>query len=404
VRIGVNCYLLQANMGGMKQYFFTLFRHLFSSHPEHSYVFFYYPHNIDELEKFDNDLWRRDAVLLGDQPDVLLHLDKFDLYFCPFGALWPRPIAKPSVVMIPDIQETRYPEFFTADDLFQRDWHFRGSTRIADLVITISEFSRETLVRHHGISREKIRVIYPAADPRYYDATNVARAPACELPPVYAFYPANRWRHKNHDALLQALSLLKHRRGHPIHMVFTGYDVPNGYSIADHAKQLGVSELVHQAGYLHVEELAYLYQRARLLVFPSLYEGFGIPLVEAMAAGCPIACANETSLPEIAMDAARFFDPTSPESIADTITEIWSDTQVRSGLMERGSLRANAFGASRLAREHVAAFEAAAHEYSPGRHWRKQLYERYRRRLVHTKRALDLYSRGAMSRPKSTRP
>lgn len=395
MRIGVNCFLLQADIGGMKQYFFTLFHQLLTAHPENEYTFFHYPHNSHELAKLGTDDWKRDAVLLQDQGEVAQHLDKIDLYFCPFGALWPRPIPKAAVVMLPDIQETRYPEFFTPDDLFQRDWHFRGSTRISDLIITISAFSKETLVEHHRISPDKVRVIYPAADERYYRARQIAVRPDCRLPSAFALYPANRWKHKNHDGLLRALGLLKRQHGLSIPVVFTGHDVPNGYSVADNATRLGIADLVHQVGFLSVEEMAYLYRQARLLVFPSLYEGFGIPIVEAMAAECPIACANQTSLPEIAMNAAVYFDPTSVRSMADTIQRVWCDDNLRQQLTERGGRRARDFSARGMAREHLAAFENAVSNYSPSQNWRKHIYERYRRRLVHVKRALRFYSGGS---------
>ncbi|HWW96019.1 MAG TPA: hypothetical protein VN375_21820, partial [Vicinamibacteria bacterium] len=105
MRIGVNCFLLQPNIGGIKQYFLTLFRNLLENDSENQYVFFWYEHNAGELANLGTDRWKEGAVPLTDQREVLSHLDKIDLYFCPLSALYPRPLPKPSVVSLPDIQE-----------------------------------------------------------------------------------------------------------------------------------------------------------------------------------------------------------------------------------------------------------------------------------------------------------
>ncbi len=395
MRVGVNCYPLQSSIGGLKQYFVTLFHRLLTCHTNHEFVFFHFPHNAEELSKLGTTAWKAQAVLLRDQTEILQHLETIDLYFCPVGPLWPRPVPKPSLAMLADIQETRYPEFFTAEDLFQRDWHFRGSTRIADLVITISEFSKQAIVEHHRVAAGKVKVIYPAADGRYYRAAAIEVAPKRPFPERFALYPANRWRHKNHHGLLRALRILESQYGLAIPVVFTGYDVPNGYSIADAAAQLGIAHLVHQVGYLHIEEMAYLYRRARCLVLPSLYEGFGIPIVESMAAGCPVLCADHTSLPEIAGQAAVYFDPLDPASIATSLRTAWLDDRLCEGLRTSGFRRALEFSAARMAVEHLSAFEQAVSNFAASRYWQKQLYESYRRRLVHVKRAFRLYDADA---------
>ncbi|MGH7340008.1 MAG: hypothetical protein ACREKH_05910, partial [Candidatus Rokuibacteriota bacterium] len=105
MRIGVNCYLLQPHIGGLKQYFITLFRELLAHDGDNEYVFFWYRQNAAELERLGTDRWRRQAVLLEDQHDVLAHLDRIDLYFCPFSALYPRPFPLPTVMTLVDIQE-----------------------------------------------------------------------------------------------------------------------------------------------------------------------------------------------------------------------------------------------------------------------------------------------------------
>lgn len=387
MRIGVNCFLLQPNIGGMKQYFFNLFRELLLNDRQNQYIFFYFSHNTEELATLDGTGWQANAILLNDQAGVKQHLDKIDLYFCPFGALWPRPLPLPTVVTLVDIQEVFYPQFFTDFDIYNREYHFPGSTRMADRVITISHFSKQTIVQHHHISPHKVTVAHLCADDRYYRAAEVEQPPQCALPEEdFILYPANYWKHKNHDTLLRALQWLKVQKDLRVDGVFTGYDVPNGYLLTQKAAEYGVDKQVYRTGYVTVEELAYLYARAKMLVFPSLFEGFGIPLVEAMAAGCPVVAANTTSLPEIGADAAEYFDPLSVESIGRAIEKVWCDEALHRQLVERGRQRATDFSAAKLAETHRAVFEEAMQAFSPLRYgWHHWIYQHYHRWFIHLK-------------------
>lgn len=382
MRIGVNCYLLQAHIGGLRQYFLTLFRELLARDDEHEYVFFWFQHNAEELERLGTDRWRRQAVLLTDQRQVLDHLDAMDLYFCPFSALYPRPLPLPTVMTLVDIQEVFYPEFFSATDRYARELHFPGSTRMADRVITISEFSRDTLIRHHRLRPARVQVVYLCADERYARSEAVARPPAAALPERFLFYPANPWKHKNHEVLFQALRLLRDEKGRRFDLVLTGFGQDAGSPITALAEAHGLRDQIHPLGYLAVEELAWLYRRAEMLVFPSLFEGFGIPLVEAMAAGCPVVGARATSIPEVVRDAAELFDPASPAALAAAIERVADDAEWRDTLRARGFRRARLFSAARMADEHRAAFRHAVRAYSPSafvwRRWVRAYWHRAR--------------------------
>jgi glycosyltransferase involved in cell wall biosynthesis len=383
MRIGVNCFLLQPHIGGIKQYFLTLFHNLLENDTENQYVFFWYEHNARELANLGTERWKERAVLLTDQREVLSHLDKIDLYFCPLSAYYPRPLPKPSVVSLPDIQEVFYPEFFTKEDLYTRDLHFPESTRMADRVITLSEFSKRTFVRHHGLAPKKVVVAYISADPRFQRSEEIARPPVEPIPEEFVFYPANFWKHKNHDGLLRALKILKEERGLVVNVALTGFPDANGYPVEAKACEYGVRRQVTPLGYVSVEEIAYLYQRARMLVFPSLFEGFGIPLLEAMTAGCPIAAADATSVPEVTGDAALLFDPTSPASIADAIERVWRDAALRERLVARGRVRVREFSAERQLHAHLRAFSEAARAYSSRNFlWKRWVYGPCRRTLL----------------------
>jgi glycosyltransferase involved in cell wall biosynthesis len=112
-----------------------------------------------------------------------------------------------------------------------------------------------------------------------------------------------------------------------------------------------------------------LYRNARMLVFPSRFEGFGIPLLEAMASGCPVAAANVASIPEVTGDAALLFDPEQPRAIANAIARLWRDKGLRDAMAVRGRERAKAFSPARMARAHLAAFDRAVNSYSASRYF-----------------------------------
>jgi glycosyltransferase involved in cell wall biosynthesis len=379
MRIGVNCYQLLPDIGGLKQYFLVLFRELLKNDKQNTYLFFYFSHNLDELSHLDDLNWQENAIELNDQQEVYEHLDKIDLYFCPFGALWPRPVPMPTVVTLVDIQEVIYPEYFTAQDLFNRHFHYRGSTKMADRIITISDFSRQTIAKHHKISPHKICVVQLCADDLFYQERVVIYPSNIPLSNgEYIFYPANFWQHKNHDRLLKALKWLKIEKGLNVNAVLTGHEVANGFPILEKIREYGIENQVKYLGYLNVEQIVQLYSKARFMVFPSLYEGFGMPLVEAMAVGCPVAASNLTSLPEIGGDAADYFDPFSIESIGSTIEKLWMDSSHRNQLIKKGYKRAQDFSTIKLADSHKRIFQESADTYSRMRYqWHRWVYQYY---------------------------
>lgn len=379
MRIGVHCFPLKANIGGQKQYFLNLFTELLEHDRENEYVFFHNPGNVAELNELPSTRWRENAVELRKTARVAQHLKGLDLYFSPFSVITPRPLPLPTVVMIPDNQEAFFPEFFTSQQHLTRELHYRGSARMADRVLTISEFSKAALVEQYKIPPEKICLAYHTIDARFYRAQETGQRPAVTLPEGrFLLFPANHWLHKNHDSLLQALRFLAVEKGVRLNLVLTGHDVDGGYPVAQKAAEYGIADQIFSAGYVSTEELIWLYAHAEMLVFPSLFEGFGLPLVEAMASGCPIACSRTSSLPEIGVDAVEYFDPLSPLEIAAAIERIHQQPALRETLILRGHQRAAAFTSALSAQAHLQAFNEARRAFSPLRYaWNALFYQHY---------------------------
>lgn len=383
MRIGVNCFALAPNIGGMRQYFFRLFDQLLAEPSCHEYIFFAATGNLRELERLRSDRWRENLILIETQDDIDVRDAGVDVYFCPFGILWPRPNPVPSAVTVHDIQEVFFPEFFQPADRFIRAMHFPGSTRSADAVIAVSEFTKQTVQEHHGVRAERISTALQCVGAGFRQALerNVEFEPPFDR---YLFYPANRWRHKNHEALLQAIVQVRQQRNTAIRLVLTGHDYDGGYQVARRIEELGLGDQVRSVGYVSGEEVAALYRQAAGMVFPSLFEGFGLPLLEAMTAGCPAAVSRIPSLVEIGGESGLFFDPHSVDSIADSIHRLWTDADLRRELTAAGVERAKQFTPEQMAASHLEAFDRAASSFSRARYLlHRTVLEPWHTRRVH---------------------
>lgn len=236
------------------------------------------------------------------------------------------------------------------------DAHCRVGVRRAGRIHTLSEHSKADIVRHYGVRPEAVDVVYLAVDHAVFrPATDAADPRAFRerhgLPADYLLYPANTWPHKNHARLLEALALLRDRDRLSCPLVLTGARKRGDDDLSRTVDRLGLGKQVFRLDYVPTADLARCYQAAGATVFPSLHEGFGLPVVEAMASGCPVACSNTTSVGEVAGGAAELFDPASVEAIAEAIRRVATDSARRAGLRRAGLARAAEFTWGRTARE-----------------------------------------------------
>jgi hypothetical protein len=175
-------------------------------------------------------------------------------------------------------------------------------------------------------------------------------------------YPANTWHHKNHSRLIEALAHYRGRYGEELTLVLTGVSREGQAGLESAIESHGLKELVRMLDYVSRDDLPSLYAGAACLIFPSLFEGFGIPLVEAMRVGCPIAASNVTSIPEIVGDAGVLFDPLDPADISRALAAILRDPAMATELARRGRARAELFSASRTAERTLELFERVGRE------------------------------------------
>ena len=206
----------------------------------------------------------------------------------------------PTVVTLHDVLHLDHPDLVPAAERLVRKVTYDHAARRAELVIVPSAFVRDRVAEQLRIDTARIRVIHHGIDHERFTPADVAREP-------FLLYPARPWPHKNHARLFEAFALIRRERPE-LELVLTGG-----------GEHRHLPDAVVSRGLVSPDELVSLYRRAAALVFPSRYEGFGAPPLEAMACGCPVAVSRAGSLPEICGDAARYFDPDSPVSIADAV-------------------------------------------------------------------------------------
>ncbi len=292
----------------------------------------------------------------------LLRKLEADLLFCPFTAPTYHEQGIPTVCTIYDLQFRTYPEFFTAEDVAQRRCSFDDACRRASALAAISDYSRQAALAFGYLEDERIRTIHLRLAGRGAASSRVDAIAELGLTRGrYLLYPANFWRHKNHQMLLTAFGIaMRTGLASDVKLVCTGAPGPRQAEVAAAVESMGIGERVLLTGYLADDLLAAVVAGAGGLVFPSLYEGFGLPVLEAMAAGVPVACSNAGSLPEIAAGAAVMFDPLVPSQIVDAMLQLFTDSGLRDRLISAGREHVLPYlDADRMTEEYIALFDFA---------------------------------------------
>jgi glycosyltransferase involved in cell wall biosynthesis len=233
----------------------------------------------------------------------------------------------------------------------------------ADAIVTVSHSTRRDLLRLHRVPADRVCVVHEAASdvfrPMSDDAALAALRARLDLPERFALYVGTVEPRKNLGRLVDAFAEAR-AQGVPHHLVCAG---PYGWrsrGLADRIARLGLTPYVHFLGYQRFETLPALYNLSEFFVFPSLYEGFGLPVVEAMACGTPVLTSNSSSMVEIAADAALAVDPLDTGALAAAIARLATDDDLRAGLSTAGLARAAAFSWSQAARDMLQVYRFAA--------------------------------------------
>jgi glycosyltransferase involved in cell wall biosynthesis len=354
MNVGINLlYLLPGIVGGTATYALSLLEALAGTDPDNHYFVFVNRESSD-LGLVDADNFSviscpvpaRVRALRYAYEQVILpntvRRYRLDVMHSP-GYIAPLRLGCSSVVTIPDLNYLAIPEVFTP----VRRWVFENlvprSAQAADAVLTISEASRCQIVEKLSVSPEKVRVTHLAAKgraiPNPESGPGIIRELGIKDRYVMAF--SSQSPHKNIDGLLRAFRLLATEE--PVQLVLVGHEPERGQPLRELVVALELTDRVVFAGYRSDDDVARLFDGATGFVFPSFYEGFGIPVLEAMEAGVPVVCSNAASLPEVAGDAALLFDPADLRAMAFALHVVLQSPSEREQLIARGRRQAGRF-------------------------------------------------------------
>ena len=229
-----------------------------------------------------------------------------------------------------------------------------AAIRRADRVLTVSEASKRDILRFFTVSAGKVEVVPNGIDERFGvppSEEEVARIrERFQLYDPFLLYAGNIKPHKNVERLIEAFQRLRQRGFGQVRLLVIGDQVTKYAALRRAVHRCKVHKYVRFLGFVPDQMLAVLYRLADVFVFPSLYEGFGLPPLEAMASGTPVVTSNVSSLPEVVGDAALLVDPYDPSAIADAIERLLTDTTLRSEIVKRGYARAKQYSWERSVR------------------------------------------------------
>jgi len=383
MRIGIDIINLASGaISGVEQYTLQILKEMIRQNPQDQFVLFaldYYFRGLgDRLDR----VLRTSGKFLLEAPNVTLkklswpkiplslHLfwkvfdwpkaDWFlggaDLFFQPAPMLLPLSRRVPRVVTFHDLAPAIYPEYFT---LTSRLWHWQmnypARAREANRIIAVSESTKNDLVRLYGVDPEKIHVIYEGASEAFDKAMTSGELERVrqkfKLPQKFLFYLGSLEPRKNVLSVIRALKYLKGQGFVKIKLVIAGSKKWLETPVFEEIRSSGLGGEVIFLGFVPEEEKAALFKLALAFIFPSFYEGFGLPVLEALRSNCPVVASQASSLPEIVQDSALLVDPYSQDSINQAVLALVKDSALRGKLCSLGRKQASRFSWAKAAQE-----------------------------------------------------
>ncbi|MCP4682540.1 MAG: glycosyltransferase family 4 protein [Desulfobacterales bacterium] len=289
----------------------------------------------------------------------VLRRNRFDVYH--ETAFTPAAVKAsiPQVFTLYDLSLMKFRDLHPRERVWFSDLFFQRRIRHADHIITGSDYIRSEIIEELNIPPHQVTAIHDAADPLFYPRENEkvkSLLSDLKIPGDYLLFVGTFEPRKNLAVLIKALAELEK----DIPLVLVGWKGWGEKSWQEKAREAGLDKQIFVPGYIDEESLACLYSGALALVYPSLYEGFGLPVVEAMSCACPVICSNAASLPEVAGDAALFIDPNDAEGLANAIDRVAGDSLLRNGLIEKGLERTTNFSWKKAAKQTLEVFQAVA--------------------------------------------
>jgi len=356
MKIGIDIRSAGGEKTGKGFYTLHITRELLKKDKKNDY-FLYADSGVAGFEEFKNAktiiiekrgvFWHRAVA-----KDVLK--ENMDVFFAPSSFIIPSMLAKASaekkikvIITIHDIAAILFPEFHEKKAVILEKLFIKKAIKAATKILAVSENTKKDLIKKFKVPSEKIEVMHCAASADFCPI-NTTEEKVKELkekisiPEKFFLTVGTVQPRKNYEALLQAFAMF-YEKNKNYHLIIVGN---SGWGKSDFSKIIEANYLqkhVHLLGYITSKNLNFLYNTAQAFIFPSLYEGFGIPPLEAMKAGCPIIASNTSSIPEVLGEAAIYCDPRSPAEFAFAMEKIISNEELKADLINKGRIQSKKF-------------------------------------------------------------
>jgi len=368
MRIGFNSEKILQRTTGVGCYAYNLIKHLLAQDKENRYFLFFHSdtNNCSEANWMEGDNVEIDSVFSEDSNVRRIIWEQLTLpklanekgldifhYVDHSLSIISKPV--PTVITVHDLAFFRHPEAYTMSRRVYKSLISRPSIRRANKIITVSEYTKQEVLELTGVDPGKVHVVHNGINDEFrliQDREPVDRfIREHSLPPRYILFVGTLQPRKNVVGLIKSYALLMERKAVPHHLVICG---EKGWIFDEIFMEVERSRLNDRVRFIESiphEHLPYLYNGAELFVYPSLFEGFGLPLLEAMRCGVPVVASSTTSMPEVVGDAGVLIDPNDVEGFAQSMEEILCDGELAADLARRGLERSREFSWDKCARQ-----------------------------------------------------
>jgi glycosyltransferase involved in cell wall biosynthesis len=366
MNIAIDAHSLGTQAGGNETYYRQLVRGLAQDSGKNRYTLFHtHPFSLPEAESDPRFTLRKipknPLLRLGAALPLALRQIQPDVFHCQYiKPLWG---SRTTVVTIHDLAHEHYPEFFHPLEVIRMKKLVRWTAQKARHILTVSEFSAADIAARFAVPREKVTVTYQAASPDFHprekQLCQERLARTYGVRPPFILYVGRIQARKNLPRLVEAYARVR-KHGSDATLVIAGRKDWQSELLLEKIRELNLESSVLFPGFVPFEDLPLFYNAAEVFVFPSFFEGFGLPVIESMASGVPTITSYGSSLEEVAGDGALLINPAETESIAAAIEKVLTDRELRERLAAAGIQRASQFRQDDLVKKTLAVYQAMA--------------------------------------------